>query len=114
DIRAALDWRPVQARSGDRWYRARRFLRRYWLPLAASAAVVASLSTGLYIANRERLIAERRFVAVRQLANKLFEIDTQVAQLPGGSKTRQFIVDTALEYLQRMSLDVHDDPTLAL
>ena len=35
DIRAALDWRPVQARSGDRWYRARRFLRRYWLPLAA-------------------------------------------------------------------------------
>ncbi|MEO8368633.1 MAG: serine/threonine-protein kinase [Candidatus Solibacter sp.] len=114
DIRAVLEWRPVQARSGDRWYRARRFLRRYWLPLAASAAVVASLATGLYIANRERLIAERRFVAVRQLANKLFEIDTQVAQLPGGSKTRQFIVDTALEYLQRMTADVHNDASLSL
>ena len=86
DIRAALAWRPVQARSGDRWYRGRRFLRRYWLPLAASAAVVASLSTGLYIANRERLIAERRFIAVRQLANKLFEIDTQVAQLPAAPR----------------------------
>ena len=33
DVRAALDWRPVQARSGDVWYRARRFLRRYWVPV---------------------------------------------------------------------------------
>ncbi|MEO8594420.1 MAG: serine/threonine-protein kinase [Candidatus Solibacter sp.] len=114
DVRAVLARRPVQARAGDRGYRARRFLRRYWLPLAASFAVVASLSAGLYIANRERQIAERRFGAVRQLANKLFDIDAQVAQLPGSSKTRQLIVDTALEYLQRMSVDAPADAGLAL
>jgi tetratricopeptide (TPR) repeat protein len=114
DVRAALVWRPVQARSGDRWYRARRFLRRDWPPVVAAVAVVASLSTGLYLANRQRAIAERRFAEVRQLANKLFDIDTEVARLAGGSKTRQLIVDTALEYLQRMSADVRMDPGMAL
>lgn len=114
DIRAALDWRPVQARSGDVWYRTRRFLRRYWVPVAAAMLVMASLSAGLYVANRERAIAERRFAEVRQLANKLFDIDVQVAQLPGASKTRQLIVDTALEYLQRLTAEVRMDPGLAL
>jgi len=48
------------------------------------------------------------------LANKLFDIDVQVAQLPGGSKTRQLIVDTGLEYLRRVSGGVRVDPGLAL
>ena len=114
DVRAVLERRPVQARAADAWYRTRRYLRRYWVPLTAAALVVASLSTGLLVANRERRIAERRFADVRQLANKLFEIDMQVAQLPGGSKTRQLIVDTALEYLKRVTVDVHMQPDLAL
>ena len=114
DVRATLDWRPVQARSGDVWYRARRFLRRYWVPVAAAMLVMASLSAGLYVANRERAIAERRFLEVRQLANKLFDIDVQVRQLPGGSKTRQLIVDTSLEYLQRLAAETRSDPELAL
>ena len=114
DIRAVLAWRPVQARGGDVWYRARRHLRRYWIPLAAAVMVTASLAAGLMIANRQRAIAERRFADVRQLAGKLFDIDVQVAQLPGGSKTRQLIVDTALEYLQRVTANVHMQPDLAL
>jgi serine/threonine-protein kinase len=114
DIRAALDWRPVAARSGDAWYRTRRFLRRYWMPVAAGAIAIASLATGVYVANRERAVAQRRFLEVRQLANKLFDIDLQVAQLPGGSKTRQLIVDTSLEYLRRVTADVRMDPDLAL
>ncbi len=114
DVRAVLQWRPVQARGDDVWYRARRFLRRYWVPVAAALLVIASLSAGLLIANRERRIAERRFADVRQLANKLFEIDVQVAQLSGGSKTRQLIVDTALEYLERVTVDVRMQPDLAL
>jgi tetratricopeptide (TPR) repeat protein len=114
DVRAALEWRPIQARAGDIWYRTQRSLRRYWMPLAAAAAAAASLSAGLYVANRQRVIAERRFGEVRQLAGKLFDIDVQVAQLPGGSKTRQLIVDTALEYLRRVTADVHIEPALAL
>jgi tetratricopeptide (TPR) repeat protein len=114
DVRAFLESRPVEARSGNAWYRTRKLLRRYWLPVVAAALVILSLSTGLYVANHERVIANRRFLEVRQLANKLFDIDAQVAQLPGGSKTRQLIVDTSLEYLRRLTADVRMDPDLAL
>ena len=114
DIRAMLDSRPVEARSGNAWYRARKLLRRYWVPVVAAALVIVSLSAGLYVANRERAIAQRRFVDVRQLANKLFDIDAQVRQLPAGTKTRQLIVDTSLEYLRRLTADVGSDPELSL
>jgi tetratricopeptide (TPR) repeat protein len=114
DVRAALDSRPVQARAGNAWYHARKFLRRYWLPVAAAMLVLASLSVGLYIANHERAIAQRRFIDVRQLANKLFDIDVQVRGLSGSTKTRQLIVDTSLEYLRRLAADARGDPDLAL
>ncbi len=114
DIRAVLENKPVQARNGDMWYRARLTLRRRWMPVTAATLVVAGLSSGLLIANRERQIAERRFTDVRQLANKLFDIDVRVAQLPGSSKTRQFVVDTALEYLRRVTADAPMEPGLAL
>ena len=114
DIRAFLESRPVAARSGNAWYRTRKFLRRYWVPVTAAALVMASLSAGLVLANHERTIAQRRFLEVRQLANKLFDIDVQVAQLPGASRTRQLIVDTALDYLRRLTADVRMEPELAL
>jgi tetratricopeptide (TPR) repeat protein len=114
DIAALLESRPVAARSGNRWYRTRKFLRRHWVPVAAAVLVIASLSAGLYVVNRERAIAQRRFVDVRQLANKLFDIDVQARQLTGSTKTRQLIVDTSLEYLRRLAADAHGDSELAL
>jgi tetratricopeptide (TPR) repeat protein len=114
DIRAFLESRPVEARSGNAWYRARKFLRRYWIPVAAAALVIVSLSAGLYLANRERAIAQRRFLEVRQLANTLFDIDMLARELPGSTKTRQLIVDTSLEYLRRLAADVGGDPELSL
>jgi len=114
DIRAFLESRPVEARSGNTWYRARKFLRRYWMPVAAAMLAVVSLAAGLYLANRQRVLAQRRFQDVRELSNKLFDIDLQVRQLAGSSKSRQFIVDTALEYLRRLAADVQGDPDLAL
>jgi hypothetical protein len=56
----------------------------------------------LYVVNRERAVAQKRFNEVRQLSNKLFDIDRQVLGLPGNSKARQLIVDTSLEYLRHL------------
>ena len=42
--RAVLQRRPVQARGDDVWYRMRRHLRRYWVPMAASMTGARSLS----------------------------------------------------------------------
>src|SRR5262249_16227492 len=41
-------------------YRAIKFVRRYRVPVIAAAIVMASLATGLYVANRQRAIAELR------------------------------------------------------
>lgn len=114
DLRAVLASGPVAARAGDAWYRTRKFLRRYWIPVTASALVIASLLFGLGIANHERAIAQRRFSDVQQLANRLFDIDAKTRELPGSTDARQLIVDTALEYLHRLAADVQGDPKLAL
>jgi len=114
DIRAFLEFRPVQARSGDVWYRTRKFVRRYWLPVSAAAVAIVSLAAGAALANHARTVAERRFNEVRQLSNKLFDIDIQVRQLPGSSHARQLIVETSLNYLRRLAGDLNGDPALAL
>ena len=114
DLEAFLDSRPIRARQGELAYQARKFAQRYWLPLAATALTLAGLSAGLFVANRERLVAQRRFNDVRELSNRLFDIDVQVRQLPGATKTRQVIVDTSLEYLARLAKDHGRDPALDL
>lgn len=114
DLRHYLNSEPVDARRDSIVYRSAKFVRRNRLPVAAAVLILVGLSVGLFAVNRERAIAERRFVQVRQLANKLFDIDTQVRPLPGNTSTRQLIVDTSLEYLGRLAAEVKSDPELAL
>jgi serine/threonine-protein kinase len=77
-------------------------------------AALLGLSIGLYAVNRQRSIAQRRFTEVRQLAARLFDIDVRVRRLQGSSTTRQFIVDTSLQYLGQLTADAGSDPDLAL
>jgi len=113
DIRAVLNRRPVQARSGDVWYRARRFLRRHWVTATATVLVVASLLTGLFIANRERVLAERRFGQLRQLANKIIDLDRAIRILPGSVDARQRLVSASLEYLEGLRPEARGNLDLA-
>jgi len=64
-------------------YRARKFLRRYWLPVATAMLAIVALSTGLGVANRERSIAEQRFLQVRQMAGKMFDLDREIRRHSG-------------------------------
>jgi serine/threonine-protein kinase len=114
DLRRYLAHEPISARRDAITYRAAKFVRRNRVAVAAALLMLAGLSTGVYVVNRQRAIAEQRFEQVRELANKLFDIDRQVQQLPGNSRVRQLIVDTSLEYLQRLSNEVNDDAELAL
>lgn len=114
DLENYLELRPIRARRGDAWYRTRKFLRRYWLPAAAAAFALGGLSAGVLVANHQREIAQRRFVQVRQLANRLFDIDAEVRRTPGTTKARELIVATSLGYLQRLTEDARGDPELAL
>src|SRR5262249_35644906 len=114
DLRAFLESRPVQARSGSVWYWSRKFLRRRWLAVSAVAAVIASLTIGLYLANRERRIAEDRFRQLRQLSAKLLAVDAAVRSLPGSTNARQQMVAASMEYLDGLGRDARQDRGLMM
>jgi serine/threonine-protein kinase len=114
DLRRHLNHQPIGARPDTIVYRSRKFLRRQRIPVAAAIVTLAGLCAGLYVANAEREIAERRFDEVRGLAQKLLDLDRKVLVLTGSSEARQLIVDTSLDYLQRVAAEVGDDPALAL
>lgn len=114
DLEAVISSRAIRARGDDLLYQARKLLRRYWLPAAAGGLAFAGLAAGIVVADKERRIAERRFNEVRQLSNRLFDIDRQVMRVPGATGARQLIVDTALDYLRRLTDEAGDDPQLAL
>jgi serine/threonine protein kinase/tetratricopeptide (TPR) repeat protein len=106
DIAAYLEHRPVRARRANAWYVMRMFVRRYRLAVTAGALAIAGLSGGLIVAERSRAVAERRFDQVRQLSNKLFELDAQIRDLPGTTEARHRIVASSLEYLEGLGSKV--------
>lgn len=72
-----------------------------------------SLCTGLYIANRERVIAERRFGQLRQLSNRVIDLDRAIRRLPGAVEARQHLVSASLEYLEGLSREARGNLDLA-
>jgi serine/threonine protein kinase len=118
DLQRYLKHEPISARPDTLAYRAAKFLRRnrtvVALATAAAVLVIGSLSSGLYIANRERKIAESRFLQVRQLANKFIALDNDIRGLPGSTKIRMQLVSDAQQYLSSLGSDVHGDKDLAL
>jgi serine/threonine protein kinase len=113
DLENYLRSRPVRARGGDKWYRTRKLLRRHWVAAAAALTVVASLSGGMHVANRERLVAERRFSQLRQLSTKVIDLDGAIRTLPGSIEARQKLVAASLEYLEGLSRETRGNPDLA-
>jgi len=109
DLARYLRHEPIRARPDAVAYRAAKFLRRYWLPVAAATLVIASLSAGFYTANRERMVAEERFKQLRQLSNKMFDLDVSIRHLPGSTEARQLLVSSALEYLDGLASSARGD-----
>jgi serine/threonine protein kinase len=118
DLQRYLKHEPISARPDTLTYRARKFIRRHRsvvaLTTSAVVLVIGSLSGGLYVANRQREIAERRFLQVRQLANKFIALDNDIRGLPGSTKVRMQMVTDSLQYLTSLGSEVHGDKDLAL
>ena len=102
DLNRALEGRTVAARAGDRAYRVRRGLWRARWPVAASGAVLLTLSGGLVATNMQRIEAEaardaaleeeERGEAVRQ---SLYLILAESAELAGGDSSSRDVLDRA-------------------
>jgi tetratricopeptide (TPR) repeat protein len=87
DLRRFLSKEPVAARGDGLGYRAGKFLRRRWLPLAAAAAVFASLAAAAMLsaasareARQQRALAEARRVEAEQ-QRKFAEEAAQAARM---------------------------------
>ncbi len=127
DIRRHLENLPVIARKGTARYRAAKFFTRHKASIAATAAVALVLVASLVITLREarvarqqaevarqqRARAERRFNDVRKLANSLmFDIHDSIRSLPGATPARKLLVSRALEYLDTLTPEASEDPSL--
>jgi serine/threonine-protein kinase len=118
DLQRYLKHEPISARPDTLAYHTAKFLRRnrtvVGLTSTAIVLVIASLSAGLYVANRQRRIAEQRFAQVRQLANKFIELDNDIRGLPGSTKVRMQMVTDSLQYLTLLGTEAHAEKDLAL
>lgn len=120
DIRKHLEHLPVTARKPTLGYRAGTFVARHTIAVATTALIAASLVGGLittlheaHVADAQRARADRRFNDVRELANTLvFGVHDSIRDLPGAEKARRLVVDTAVRYLDSLSRDSADDPSL--
>jgi serine/threonine-protein kinase len=109
DVRAFLESQPIRARSGNAWYRTRKFVRRYRIAVAAAALI----SAALYLANRQRLIAQERFQQVHLLSGKVFDLDGRIKQLRGSTEARHELASISLDYLEQLSTSARGDLDLA-
>jgi tetratricopeptide (TPR) repeat protein len=114
DIQRLLNGRPLLAGPDTWWYRCAKFVRRNWVAVTAITTVLLALGAGAGIATWQARRAERRFGDVRHLANVfLFDFENSIHDVPGTTRARQLVVNTALEYLQKLSQDASRDPALA-
>jgi tetratricopeptide (TPR) repeat protein len=110
DLRRYLHHEPVQARPQTVRYRAFKFVRRHRGHVVAAAGVFAALSAGLAVSVHEARMASSRQQQVRMMADKLvFDVHDAVRDLPGSTKARAVIVQTALQYLDASVTSVRGD-----
>jgi serine/threonine protein kinase/tetratricopeptide (TPR) repeat protein len=114
DLRCYLTHRPISARPDTLLYRARKFVRRNRVSVAAGVLLLVGLTASLLAVNRERVIAERRFDQLRALSAKVFELDKAIVGLPESTLARQRLVTASLQYLEGLAKDVHGDLDLML
>lgn len=120
DIRRYEAGLPVMARPDSLRYRAGKFVRRNLTAVIAATAGVIALAAGLAttfyqarIARIEKQRAERMFNGARELANSfIFEIEREIAKLPGSTTARGKLVSRATKYLDGLAQDSEGNPVL--
>lgn len=115
DLVRHLEGLPVTARDKRLTYRAAKFARRHWTGIAALLLLIASLAGGTIATTVQARRAERRFQLVRGLANTmLFELQDEMAKLPGSTALQAYTTRTVVTYLDRLAEDGSADDNLGL
>lgn len=115
DIGDFLDGRPVLARPQTVFYRAGKFIRRRWLPVAAAAVFVLGLSGATFVAFRQARIAQTRYSDLRSLTTSLlFELKDAINDVPGSTPAQKILVTRVVGSLDTLARQSAHDPRLQL
>ncbi|MBT9487878.1 MAG: serine/threonine protein kinase [Rubrivivax sp.] len=111
DIRNYLGGYPVSAQPARWAYRARKFIGRNRVAVAAGALAAVALVGGTAVALWQAHLAERRFEQVHQFARTmLFDVDKALRD--GPTAGREKLVQTSLQYLDSLSAERLRDANL--
>ena len=116
DIERHLGGRPIRARNPGPVYRLQRFVRRRWLPIAATAATLAGISAVAWQAREaglQRAAAEATGAELSGLvASVLSTLNTDLAgQNQGPTATRVAAVEAAVAALDTLMVRAEGSPT---
>lgn len=122
DIRRHLEGLPVMARAATISYQLEKFVSRNRVSVTAVFLLFLTLIAGIAAtgwqavrAEQQRLLAEKRFSEVRELANAfVFKYHDEIKDLPGSTRLREMLVNDALTYLNRLSADETNDLSLKI
>jgi tetratricopeptide (TPR) repeat protein len=115
DISSFLEGRPVLARPQTAFYRAGKFIRRRWLPVAAAAVFVLGLSGATFVAFRQARIAQARYSDLRSLTTTLlFELKDAINDVPGSTPAQKILVTRVVGSLDTLARQSAHDPKLQL
>lgn len=122
DIQRYLNEEPIAARPPSTAYQLRKFARRHRAGVAVGSVVLVALLGAMVsvawearIARRERDRAQQRFNDVRGLARRvIFDLQNELAALPGTTQVRKDLVATAISYLDALAKDRSADQGLQL
>ena len=113
DLRRYLEGMPVLARPDTAGYRIRKFVGRHWVGLGATIAVILALTAGIGLSMYQARLAKERFELVRTLSNRfLFDFYTEISNVSGTTKAQQMVVNTAVEYLDKLGRTAGSDSAL--
>lgn len=120
DLDRYLANRPITARKDSWSYRAQKYWSRHKALVSVTSSALAILLAGSValwheyrVANEQRLRAERRFNDVRAVSHDLiFPIHDSIQYLAGATPARKLVVQSALQYLNALSMDAPDDINL--
>lgn len=104
---------PVSAYSSGRRYRLRKFVSRERVAVGAAASVILVLIAGLggvgwaySQSEAERRNAQQRFAETRDIARTMmFDVYDEVSRVPGSTRSRLLLAETAQRYLDSLAAD---------
>jgi len=114
DLEACRRGTPVRARRDSVAYRLGKAVARHPVAFAVAGTLAVGLVAAAVISLRQASLAQRRFDDLRGFAHAtVFDVNDALAPIPGTTAARKLVVQTALQYLDRLSQDDVEDPALS-